>query len=207
LNKLVNYVRNGGNLVMCFKSGFTDQYDTVRWSMAPGPLREAAGFHYQEFSNLRSPLALKDDPFHAGSENKVSEWAEMLILDTAKPLAFYDHPFFGEYPAITRNRFGKGTLTYEGTVLSDKLQEKVLLDVLETAELIGPDQQLPAAVRVKHGVNRDGKTIHYYFNYSSETQTFPYSYGAGSDLLTQTAVSPRQTITLKPWDLAVVEEK
>ena len=207
LNKLVNYVRNGGNLVMCFKSGFTDQYDTVRWSMAPGPLHEAAGFHYQEFSNLRSPLALKDDPFHAGSENKVSEWAEMLILDTAKPLAFYDHPFFGEYPAITRNRFGKGTLTYEGTVLSDKLQEKVLLDVLETAELIGPDQQLPAAVRVKHGVNRDGKTIHYYFNYSSETQTFPYSYGAGSDLLTQTAVSPRQTITLKPWDLAVVEEK
>ncbi|HEY4840718.1 MAG TPA: beta-galactosidase [Terriglobales bacterium] len=207
LNKLVDYVRNGGNLVMCFKSGFTDQYDSVRSGMAPGPLQEAAGFHYQEFSNLRSPLALRDDPFHAGSENKVSEWAEMLILDTAKPLAFYDHPFFGKYPAITRNRFGKGTLTYEGTVLSDKLQEKVLLDVLEMAELIGSDQQLPAAVRVKHGVNRDGKTIHYYFNYSSETQTFPYSYGAGSDLLTQTAVSPRQTITLKPWDLVVVEEK
>src|SRR5580658_1347092 len=207
LNKLVEYVRGGGNLVMCFKSGFTDQYDTVRWSMAPGPLREAAGFHYQEFSSLRAPLALKDDPYHVGAENKVSEWAEMLIVDTAKPLAYYDQGFFGKYPAITRNRFGKGTLTYEGTVLSDKLQEKVLMDVLEMAGLAGPDQQLPAAVRVKHGVNRNGKTIHYYFNYSSDIQTFPYSYGAGSDLLAQTALSPKQTITLKPWGLVVIEEK
>ncbi len=207
LDKLVDYVRGGGNLVMCFKSGFTNQYDTVRWTMAPGPLREAAGFHYQEFSSLRAPLALKDDPFHAGAENKVSEWAEMLVLDTAKPLAYYDHEFFGKYPAITRNRFGKGTLTYEGTVLSDKLQEKVLLDVLEMAGLVGPDQQLPAAVRVKHGINRSGKTIHYYFNYSSDIQTFPYPYGAGSDLLAQIAVLSKQAITLKPWDLVVVEEK
>ena len=98
-------------------------------------------------------------------------------------------------------------LTYEGTVLSDKLQEKVLLDVLETAGLVGPDQYLPAPVRVKHGINRNGKMIHYYFNYSSDSQIFPYSYGAGSDLLTETAVSPKQTITLKPWDLIVVEEK
>jgi beta-galactosidase len=207
LNKLVEYVRGGGNLVMCFKSGFTDQYDTVRWNMAPGPLREAAGFHYQEFSSLHAPLPLKDDPFHAGAENKVSEWAEMLIVDTAKPLAYYDHGFFGKYPAITRNRFGNGTLTYEGTVLSDKLQEKVLLEVLEVAGLVGPDQQLPALVRVKNGVNRSGKTVHFYLNYSGDPQTFIYSWGAGSDLLTGTGVSAKQTVTLKPWGLVVVEEK
>jgi beta-galactosidase len=207
LNKLVEYVRGGGNLVMCFKSGFTNQYDTVRWSMAPGPLREAAGIHYQEFSNLRAPLALKADPFHAGAENKVSEWAEMLILDTAKPLAYYDHPFFGQFPAITRNRYGHGTLTYEGTVLSDALQGRVLLDVLELAGLNGPDQKLPPAIHVKHGTNRSGRLIHYYFNYSSDPQTFTYSSGAGADLLAQTAIVPRQTITLRPWDLVIIEEK
>ena len=207
LNKLAEYVRSGGNLVMCFKSGFTDQYDTVRWSLAPGPLREAAGFHYQEFSSLRAPLALKGDPFHAGAENKVSEWAEMLVVDTAQPLAYYDHRFFGKYPAVTRNHFGAGTLTYEGTVLNDKLQEKVLLDVLETAGLVGPDQQLPPPVRVKHGINRSGKTVHYYLNYSGDPQTFIYSGAAGSDLLAKTAVSPKQPVTLKPWDLVIVEEK
>jgi len=207
LNRLVDYVHDGGHLVMTFKSGFTNEYDTVRWTMAPGPLRRAAGFRYQEFSNLANPLALKGDPFKAGADNKVSEWAEMLVLEGAQPLAYYDHPFFGKYPAITRNRFGNGTLTYEGTVLSDTLQTKLLLDVLQMAGLTGPDQELPATVRVKHGTNRNGKTIHYYMNYSSNPQTFKYPYKLGEDLLTKTTVAPFQTVTLKPWDLAILEEK
>jgi len=208
LIRLVEYVRGGGNLIMAFKSGFTDEHDTVRWKMAPGPLREAAGFHYQEFSSLANPLALKNDPYKVGADNnKVSDWADMLILDSAEGLAYYDHPFFGKYPAITRNRFGNGTLTYEGTVLSDKLQDKVVLDTLYSAGITGPDQALPSAVRVKTGVNRGGKAIHYYMNYSSEAQTFSYAYAAGSDLLTQVAVAPSQSITLKPWDLVIVEEK
>jgi len=207
LNRLVEYVRGGGNLVLTFKSGFTNEYDTVRWVMAPGPLRQAAGFRYQEFSNLRVPVALKGDPLKAGADNHVSEWAEMLILEGAEGLAYYDHPFFGKYPAITRNHFGKGTLTYEGTVLSDKLQDKAVLDVLQMAGLTGPDQQLPAPLHVKHGTNRNGKTIHYFMNYSDAPQTFAYPYRAGEDLLTQAGVAASQRITLKPWDLVIIEEK
>jgi beta-galactosidase len=207
LNKLVDYVRNGGHVVMAFKSGFTNEFDTVRWTTMPGPVREAAGFHYQEFSSLRQPLALKGDPFHAGDENKVSDWVEMLTVDSAEPIAFYDHPFFGKYPAITRNSFGKGSLTYEGTVLSDALQTRVLLDVLQRARVLGPDQSLPASVRAKHGTNRSGKMVHYFLNYSSEEQTFSYSYGAGTELLTQAGVTQSQKVTLKPWDLALIEEK
>ena len=207
LNKLSEFVRNGGHLVVSFKSGFTNEYNTVRWTMAPGPLREAAGFHYQEFSTLRQPLALKGDPFHAGTENKVSEWAEMLIPDTAEVLGYYDHPFFGKYPAITRNRFGKGMLTYEGTVLSDQLQEKLLLNVMELAGLTGPDQSLPSTVKVKHGTNRAGKMIHYYLNYSGDLQKITYPYGGGTDLLSGETVDRSHEIVLMPWDLAIVEEK
>jgi beta-galactosidase len=207
LKRLADYVHGGGNLVVAFKSGFCNEFSTVRWEMAPGPLREAAGFHYQEFSSLRQPLGLKDDPFHAGGENKVSEWAEMLLLDTAKGLAYYDQPFFEKYPAITRNSFGKGTLTYEGTVLSDALQDRVMSNVLQLAGLTGPDQSLPANVRVKHGVNRKGKTLHYFLNYSSDPQAFTYSFGAGTNLLTQLAVAQGQSLKLKPWDTAIVEEK
>src|SRR5919109_2126872 len=207
LERLQNFVKNGGHLLVGFKTGFTDEYDTVRWTMAPGPLRKAAGFHYQEFSNLKMPLALKGDPFGVGADNKVSDWAEMLLLDTAQPLAYYDHPFFGKYPAITRNKYGKGSLTYEGTVLSDRLQQKVVLGVLQVAGLTGPDQALPLPVRAKHGVNRNGKTIHFYLNYSGEPQTFDYPYGDGSDLLRQAALTRNQRVTVQPWDLVIVEEK
>lgn len=207
LARLSEYVKNGGRLVVSFKSGFCNEFSTVRWTTMPGPLKDAAGFHYQEFSNLEKPLGLKGDPFGVGEENKVSEWAEMISLDTAKALAYYDHPFFGKYPAITRNEFGKGSLTYEGTALSDKLQQAVLLGVLKEAGLVGPDQALPEAVRVKHGTNGNGKTLHFYLNYSSAAQTIPYAYGAGTELLAQAAVTQGQSMTIQAWDAAIIEEK
>src|SRR5271156_6873365 len=207
LQKISDYVKGGGHVVMTFKSGFTNENNAVRWVRAPGPLREAAGFSYQEFSNLEKPLALKDDPFHAGAENKVSYWAEFLLPDHAKPLAYYDHPFFGRWPAITENQYGAGSLTYEGTYLTDTLQKNVLLGVLKEAGLTGSDQSLPATVRVKHGVNGLGKKLHYYLNYSSGEQSIAYAYGAGTDLTSGAAVAAAQTLQLKAWDLAVIEEK
>jgi beta-galactosidase len=207
LKRLGDFVKNGGHLVVAFKSGFCNEYSTVRWEMMPGPLKEAAGFHYQEFSSLKQPLALKDDPFHADADNKVSDWAEMIVPDTAKALAYYDHPFFGKYPAVTRNEFGKGSLTYEGTVLSEKLQKAVVLGVLTEAGLASSDQKVPAAVHVKHAQNRQGKALHFYLNYSSSPQMVPYAYASGTNLLSQGSVIQEQSLLLQPWDLAIVEEK
>jgi len=208
LQRLAEFVRQGGHLVMAFKSGFANEHSTVRWTKAPGPLREAAGFYYQEFANLQQTLKLKGDPLQAGEDNnKVSVWAEFIIPEKAEALAYYDHPFYGKWPAMTRNRYGKGTLTYEGTFLSDKLQEKVLLDVLNLAGLVGPDQQLAAPVRVKHGVDNVGKNLHYYLNYSSRNQTFTYPYPSGMDVLTRRPVNKSQAVELAPWDLIIIEER
>lgn len=206
LQRISDYVKNGGHVVMTFKSGFANENSAVRWVRAPGPLREAAGFSYQEFSNLDHPLALKGDPYHAGADNKVQYWAEFLMPEHAKALAYYDHPFFGKWPAITRNDFGTGTLLYEGTYLSDALQKAVLETELEKDGLAGPDQQAPAQVHVQHGVNRMGRRVHYYFNYSSAPVSAKYAYTAGTDLLTSSAVGAGQQLTLGPWDLAIIEE-
>ncbi|HMD85496.1 MAG TPA: beta-galactosidase [Terriglobia bacterium] len=207
LERIADYVKRGGHVVMTFKSGFANEDSAVRWVRAPGPLREAAGFSYQEFSNLERPLPLKSDPFHAGDANKVSYWAELLMPEHAQARAWYDHPFFGRWPAITENHYGTGTLLYEGTYLSDTLQTRVLAEVLREVGIAGPDQQLPAAIRVRHGVNRLGKRVHYYFNYSSEPKSFAYSYGSGKDLLTGTAIVHGQQVNLRPWDVAIMEEE
>jgi beta-galactosidase len=74
---------------------------------------------------------------------------------------------------------------------------------LQKSQTRHDDQSLPVPVRVKHGINRAGNTIHYYLNYSSDTNTFTYPYAAGHDLLTQTFVAKSQQVTLKPWDLVV----
>jgi beta-galactosidase len=211
LQRISDYVKSGGHVVMTFKSGFANENSAVRWVRAPGPLREAAGFSYQEFSNLEHPLALKDDPFHVGvagkNANQVSYWAEFLMPEHAKALAYYDHPFFGKWPAITENQFGAGTLLYEGTYLSASLQTAVLKQAVEKAGLAGPDQLQPAAVHVTHGVNRMGKRVHYYFNYSSAEVKANYAFGSGTNLLDGKPVSKADPLALAPWDLAIVEEK
>jgi beta-galactosidase len=210
LQRISDYVKNGGHVVMTFKSGFANQDSAVRWVRAPGPLREAAGFSYQEFSSLEHPLALKGDPFNVSSAgptaNQVYYWAEFLMPEHAKPLAWYDHPFFGKWPAITENQYGTGTLLYEGTFLSDQLQTFILRATLEKAGLTSPDQQLPPAVHVQHGVNRLGKRLHYYFNYSGAEVKISYPYAAGTNLLDGSAVPKAATLTIPPWDLAIVEE-
>jgi beta-galactosidase len=206
LQRIADYVKQGGHVVMTFKSGFANENSTVRWVRAPGPLREAAGINYQEFSSLEKPLALKGDPLHAGAANQVSYWAEFLQLEHAKPLAFYDHPFFGQWPAITENQFGAGSLIYEGTYLSDAMQTAILRQSLEKLNLSGPDQQLPAAVHVQHGVNRLGKQLHYYFNYSSQEVKVSYAYAAGTNLLNGKPVAKSAEVTLGPWELAIIEE-
>ena len=206
LKRISEYVRKGGRVVMTFKSGFANENAAVRWTMAPGPLREALGFHYQEFSNLAQPLALKGDPFQTGADNQVRHWAEFLQLDTAKALAWYDHPFFGRWPAITANQYGSGKVVYEGTYLSDKLQKAVLLSSLQELGMVTPERQLPASVHERSGVNGFGRAVRYYFNYSGAAVNFNYRHQAGVDLLTSRRVKPDEAMSLGPWELAIVEE-
>jgi beta-galactosidase len=177
----------------------------VRWEKAPGPLREAAGFTYQEFSNLEKPLALRGDPFHVGEENQVSQWAEFLQPTTAKPLATYDHPFFGRWPAITENQFGKGTLLYEGCALSDGLQQAVVQHALENSGIAFDPEAFHATVRVKRGVNSQGKTLTYLLNYSSTTAEVKYGGPAAHDVLTGKPVGAGQMLSIQPWDLVIAE--
>jgi len=204
LRRIADYVKGGGHVLMAFKSGFCDENGTVRAVTAPGPLREACGFSYQEFTTLKQPLALKGDPFRAGPGNSVSVWAELLRPEACRPLAFYDHPVFGAHPAVTRNGYGRGTLTYEGTVLSDALQDRVVADCLAAAGLAADDAKLPAGVKAKHAVLADGAPCHAYFNFSAVRREFAYDRERGRDMLTGASVEPGRRISLAPWDCAIV---
>lgn len=204
LRRLSDYVAGGGHVLLTFKSGFCDENSAVRPVRAPGPLRQACGFSYQEFTSLKGPLKLKGDPFRAAGGNSVSVWAEYLMPEGCRALAFYDHPVFGTYPAITRNAFGRGTLTYEGTVVSDALQDRIVADCLADAGIPAADAGLPPGVKAKHGVLTDGAAVHAYFNFSPVEKAFVYGRESGRDLLTGAAVAAQSRIRLRPWDLVLV---
>jgi beta-galactosidase len=206
LNKISAFVKNGGHVIMSVKSGFCDENSVVRHIKAPGPLRESAGVYYQEFSNIKS-IPLLNDPFKVGDgKNLAKDWAEFLIPETAKSVALYDDPFFAKYPAVTENRFGKGTFIYEGSLVSDEIQSKIVSDKALETGLINKDTHLSYPIVMKYGTNDAGKTIRYFLNYSGLEQTFNYFSDMGTDLLTGKTLKKGDSISLKPWDILIVEE-
>ena len=94
---------------------------------------------------------------------------------------------------------------------SPRLLAVTVLTSMDANELAGigingPDQQLPVGIHVQHGVNRLGKRLHYFFNYSAATAKATYSYASGNSLLDGKSVSKGAELTLAPWDLAIIEE-
>jgi beta-galactosidase len=205
LQRIAAFAKSGGHVVLTFKSGFTNEFNTVRWTRAPGPLREAAGLSYQEFSTLRKPLPLASRELALGAGATASVWADMLVPDTAVPVATYEHPFFGKYPAITRNAFGTGTVTYEGTMLTDGAQETVLRDVLHRAGVPVAGEGLPPGVRLREAVGRDGRRLRFYMNFTGEPVTAT-SVAAGTDLLSGKPIAAKQAVALEGWGVAVIRE-
>jgi beta-galactosidase len=207
LERLNLFVKNGGHIVYTFKSGFSDQNVKVRTSVQPGIISEACGITYSQFT-VPQNVSLKGDPFQVGSDNnKINTWMELITPTTAKVLAYYDHPVWGKYAAITQNRYGKGTATYIGCITSNAATEKILANELKNAGLWGDAQKLYFPIITKEGVNEQGKTVHYLFNYSSAPANVSYKFKSGRELLLNKAVNKNSMVALEPWGISIIEEQ
>ena len=207
LERLNEFVKKGGHIVYSFKSGFADEHVKVRTVRQPGIISESCGISYSMFVEPKN-ISLKDDPFQVGEENNTIEtWMELITPTTAEVLAYYDHPHWGKYAAITENRHGKGTATYIGCMTSAAVMDKVLRHAVMGAGLWGADQELSFPLITRSGINENGKGVHYYLNYSDYPGSIIYPYQQGWELLTDTRVSRGQLKHIDPWSVLIIEEQ
>jgi beta-galactosidase len=206
LLKLNQFVKNGGHVLYTFKSGFSDENVKVRTTPQPGIIGEACGISYSQFT-IPNKVTLKGDPFGVGAaQNSIHTWMELVTPTTAKVLAYYDHPVWGKYAAVTQNQYGQGIATYVAGMATPLLTEKIVKMALEKAKLWGADQQLHFPLITKWGTNGAGKKIHYYFNYSNAPKKVLYPHRAGKELLEGKPVTPNAELQLEAWGLKIVEE-
>lgn len=206
LLKISDFVQKGGKVVMMYKSGYCNEHSAVRAMKAPGPLRQACGFYYQEFSTIKR-MSLKDNALGLSDLATIDEWMEFLIPETAKPLAYASHPFFGQWPVITENSYGKGSLTYIASVPSEELLDKIVYRATEQAGVLSKAANYKFPIIVRSGTNETGKGIHYLFNYSDQPKQVDYMFNQGTEVLTNEKVQSGTSMTLQPWGVVVVEDK
>lgn len=205
LARLNDYAKAGGHLLYTFKSGFSDENTKVRYATQPGGIAEAAGIKYSEFTKPDG-VSLDGNPFGVSAEdNQPRWWMEFVTPTTAEVVARYKHPSWPGYAAVTRNRFGKGEVEYVGFMPTDALAEKILADAVQRSGVeTVPGVHYPVIVR--SGTNRAGRRIRYVLNYSAAEQIVPAGVASGTDLLSNRKVSAQESLTLKPWGVAIMEE-
>ncbi|GAA0320809.1 beta-galactosidase [Kineococcus aurantiacus] len=120
---LRQYARAGGHLILTPRSAYADEEARARVATAPAGLDGAAGARYEEFSVIDAEVPVRSShPALSLTEDASARWwIDGLITTGAQELARYQHPRFGDFPAITTHEFGAGRVTTVGCVPSPAL--------------------------------------------------------------------------------------
>ncbi|NBJ92821.1 beta-galactosidase [Parablautia muri] len=204
LRQLNQYVKDGGNLVTTFKSGFTDENVKVSHKVQPHILRECLGVKYHQFTAPKN-VDLGGEAVEGIEDKRAKVFMEMLVPEGAQALAFYDHYNWKKYAAITKNRFGKGCAFYLGCMTGKEVLEKVLQDALQEAKVEIPSERFPVIVR--KGKNDLGKDVRFYLNYSAEKQTAQSNLPSGHDLISGIKIAGGEALSIEPWNVRVIESE
>lgn len=204
LERLDVYVKNGGNLVTTFKTGFANENVKVSSEIQPRILRNCLGIHYHEFTfpeqvGLNGSLVGEKETFEAKT------FMELLIPDTAEVLLSYEHYNWKEYAAVTKNRFGNGNAYYIGCMMDEKLLERILQCALMDSDIVY-DEKYRFPVIIKKGVNDFGNKVWFYFNYSREERDVVYSHGFGKELLEDKEITSGEILAIPAWGMRIIEE-
>jgi len=205
LGRLRDYAFAGGHLVVGPRTGYADTEARARADRMPAGLAEAAGVWYDEFGNLRAPVGVTGDPetLALPPGAAATRWIDGLQPEGATILATYEHPHFGRWPAVTTQAYGRGRITYVGTVPNIPFAEALLR--WATAHRTAPWTALPESVTCTGATAADGRRLRFLHNWSwtPAPVTVPVDC---RDVLTGKQVPAGQGVELAAWDVRVLVE-
>ena len=206
--RLSAFAADGGTLVCTFKSGFTDEHVKVNCDRQPAGLSECMGIGYDRFTAPKN-VSLAGETFGlSGDELFAEAFMELVEPKTAQVLASYDHYIWKDYAAVTVNNWGKGRCYYIACKTGNGYIKKLVGRILKEAGLRSWKQEIAFPVIIREGVNQEGRTIRFTFNYSGKEQNvkFPKEAPRAVRVLKEQGASlKKDRLTLLPWGFLVEE--
>lgn len=151
--KLEQYVRAGGTLVMTYWSGIVDEHDLCYLGGFPGGgLRDVLGIWDEELDVLQpfdgnSVVANDGNVLGLAGSFQARELCSVVHAEGAQVLATYGSDFYAGYPALTVNRYGAGQAYYVASRNDQDFLDAFLgrlVDTLDIKRALGVD--LPRGV-------------------------------------------------------------
>jgi beta-galactosidase len=209
-DRLVKFVEGGGTLVGTYWSGIVDETDLCFTGGFPGPLRKLFGVWSEEidalYANERRQIVLNaGNPLGMKGRYEARDLCDLVHLEGAEALAAYESDFYAGRPALTVNRFGKGSAYY----MASRNDDRFLMDFYSSlCRLLGLSTALPAPAPegVSARIRRDRKNVFLFLiNFKNEEQRVDIGGEEWIDAVT--GGRARRAVTLAPYGTAILRRK
>ncbi|MEZ0164355.1 beta-galactosidase [Kineococcus sp. LSe6-4] len=207
LTFLHRYATAGGHLVLGPRTAYADTENRARPDLQPALLAEAAGVHYDEFSNLTGRLPVSSDVLDLPAGASATRWADGLQPGASagtEVLLSYEDRHYGRWPAITTRRTGSGRVTVVGTVPDPALAQALFTWALPQRD--GTWRGQGPAVTATSATARDGSTVRFLHNWSFDPAevTLPATV---VDVVGGDELAAGSVLTLGAWDVRVLRQR
>jgi beta-galactosidase len=204
VEKLENFVRAGGVLLLTARSGVKDETNAVIDRPLPGLLSDLCGLEVEEYDSLPAgwlnELEFILPELEGGPRVSASIWADVLTPKGASVVANYSRGYYAGSPAITMNRYGKGWAIYVGTFGDLALYKKLSSWMIQLAGVY-PVLRAPQGIEVTERW-QDGKKILFLLNHTQNRMEVMLDQRY-ANLLSDTEVEGK--ILLEPLDVLLLE--
>ena len=167
---LLEYVRNGGHLVLGPRSGMKNQYNGLLPQRQPGYLVDALGGRVEQYYALEKDFPVSGD----WGSGDTSVWAERLGTSSsdAQVLMRYgkSNGWLDDQPAAITRPYGKGRITYIGALLDDKLMAAAAEWMVKDSGVTPVFGSVPDGIEVSRR-SGDGKDVLVFINFAQENRS------------------------------------
>ncbi len=168
---LIDYVKQGGHLVLGQRSGMKTEDNALQPERQPGPLAALLGGRVEQYYALVDPVPVEGN--WGASTSKL--WAEQLStsapdIEVLEKYGKSNGWLDGQPAAITR-KVGKGRITYIGAWFDEagmKAAAKWMTDISGIHPAFGP---VPEGVEVDPRYGPNGEVVYILVNLSKSAQT------------------------------------
>ena len=206
---LAEYVKNGGHLVLGPRSGMKDDFNALLTKRQPGFLSEALGARVEQYYALEKAIPVSG----ALGTSLVSTWAELLSVfphTASHPAQSASEPqvllsygvsngWLDGQPAIVTRGYGRGQITYVGTVLDAPLTASLAKWLTSQAKITPAFGEVPDGVEVSRRVSPTSN-VFVLINFNSQPQHVTLPYPMNSALTGETVPQ----LTLEHYGVAIL---
>ncbi len=113
IDKIEQFVAGGGTVIATYITGYVNNTDLCYLGGFPGgKLKEVFGLIADEIDSLYDTDSNLVEMW--GKKYRAEDYCELITPDTAQVIGCYAEDFYKGYPAVLKNKYGKGTAYYIG---------------------------------------------------------------------------------------------